>query len=90
MKMVITRALHRERGSEAACDGVITDTIDLNERVEAMINKPSLNDIQQAEKKPLWQRLGWLAMIWAGSVGALFIVASLMRMFMNAAGLTTH
>ncbi|WP_080757943.1 MULTISPECIES: DUF2474 domain-containing protein [Pseudomonas] len=55
-----------------------------------MTNKPSLHDIQQAEKKPLWQRLGWLAMIWAGSVGALFIVASLMRMFMNAAGLTTH
>ncbi|MDR9866151.1 DUF2474 family protein, partial [Pseudomonas baetica] len=24
------------------------------------------------------------------SVGALFIVASLMRLFMNAAGLTTH
>jgi hypothetical protein len=29
-------------------------------------------------------------MIWTGSVVALFIVASLMRMFMNAAGLTTH
>jgi hypothetical protein len=29
-------------------------------------------------------------MIWTGSVLALFIVASLMRMFMNAAGLTTH
>ena len=55
-----------------------------------MSNKHSLHDIEQAEKKSLWQRLGWLAMIWAGSVGALFIVASLMRMFMNAAGLTTH
>ncbi|WP_433768896.1 DUF2474 domain-containing protein [Pseudomonas putida] len=55
-----------------------------------MTNKPSLHDIQEAEKKPLWQRLGWLALIWVGSVGALFIVASLMRMFMNAAGLSTH
>ncbi|MCY1458435.1 DUF2474 domain-containing protein [Pseudomonas umsongensis] len=54
-----------------------------------MTGKHSLRDIEQAEKKPLWQRLGWLAMIWAGSVGALFIVASLMRMFMSAAGLST-
>lgn len=52
--------------------------------------KPELKDIEAAERKPLWQRLGWLALIWAGSVLALFIVASLMRMFMNAAGLTTH
>lgn len=55
-----------------------------------MSGKPSLHEIEQAEKKPLWQRLGWLALIWVGSVGALFIVASLMRMFMSAAGLTTH
>ncbi|KPU52136.1 hypothetical protein AN403_419 [Pseudomonas fluorescens] len=55
-----------------------------------MSGKDSLYDIEQAEKKPLWQRLGWLTLIWAGSVGALFIVASLMRLFMNAAGLTTH
>ncbi|WP_433737225.1 DUF2474 domain-containing protein [Pseudomonas putida] len=55
-----------------------------------MTNKHSLHDIEQAERKPLWQRLGWLALIWMGSVGALFVVASLMRMFMNAAGLSTH
>ena len=55
-----------------------------------MSGKPSLDDIEQAEKKPLWQRLGWLAMIWTGSVLALFVVASLMRMFTNAAGLSTH
>jgi len=52
--------------------------------------RPDLKDIEAAEKKPLWQRLGWLVGIWAGSVLALFIVASLMRMFMNAAGLSTH
>jgi hypothetical protein len=28
--------------------------------------------------------------IWAGSVFALFIVASLLRMFMTAAGMKTH
>jgi len=55
-----------------------------------MAGKPSLQDIEAAEKKPLWQRLGWLAIIWTGSVLALFVVASLMRLFMNAAGLTTH
>ena len=59
-------------------------------RIVVMTGKHSLHDIKEAEKKPLLQRLGWLALIWAGSVGALFIVASLMRMFMNAAGLTTH
>lgn len=48
------------------------------------------HDFEQDEHKPLWQRLGWLAIIWTGSVLALFIVASLMRLFMNAAGLTTH
>ena len=55
-----------------------------------MSGKPSLHEIEQAEKQPLWRRLGWLAGIWVGSVGALFIVASLMRLFMNAAGLSTH
>jgi hypothetical protein len=55
-----------------------------------MTGKHSLQEIEQAEKKPLWQRLGWLVVIWTGSVLALAIVASLMRMFMNAAGLTTH
>ena len=37
-----------------------------------------------------WQRLGWLAMIWTGSVLALCVMASLMRMVMNAAGMSTH
>ncbi|OPA97449.1 DUF2474 domain-containing protein [Pseudomonas fluorescens] len=55
-----------------------------------MSGKPTLKEIEKAEKQPLWRRLGWLAMIWTGSVLALFVVASLMRMFMNAAGLTTH
>lgn len=56
-----------------------------------MSGKPTSHDQQDpARSKPLWQRLSWLLAIWAGSVLALFIFASLMRLFMSAAGLTTH
>ncbi|MBA1204650.1 DUF2474 domain-containing protein [Pseudomonas capeferrum] len=48
------------------------------------------NDGIEEPKRPLWQRLGWLVLIWGASVLALGIVAWLMRMFMAAAGLTTH
>jgi len=41
------------------------------------------------EKKPLWQRLGWLLVIWAASVLALGVVSYLLRLFMQAAGLGT-
>ncbi|MCG4452134.1 DUF2474 domain-containing protein [Pseudomonas sp. MMS21-TM103] len=41
------------------------------------------------ENKPLWQRLGWLVAIWAGSVLALGLVAGLLRLFMQAAGMGT-
>jgi hypothetical protein len=43
-----------------------------------------------ALKHPLWKRIGWLVVIWGGSVFALFIVATLLRMFMTAAGMKTH
>ncbi|WP_095109564.1 DUF2474 domain-containing protein [Pseudomonas sp. Irchel 3E20] len=55
-----------------------------------MADKPVAHKLAHEEPKPLLQRLGWLALIWTGSVLALFIVASLMRLFMNAAGLSTH
>lgn len=41
------------------------------------------------EKKPFWQRLCWLLAIWAGSVLALGLVAGLLRLFMQAAGMGT-
>lgn len=46
-----------------------------------------MNDID--EKKSLWQRLGWLVLIWAGSVLALGAVSYLLRLFMQAAGMGT-
>lgn len=33
--------------------------------------------------KPLWQRLGWMALIWAGSVLALGIVGLIIRYWLN-------
>ena len=41
------------------------------------------------EKKPLWQRLGWLVGIWTASVLALGAVSYLLRLFMHAAGMST-
>lgn len=41
-------------------------------------------------KQPLWRRLAWLALIWAGSVAALGLSAWLIRLFMMAAGMRTH
>lgn len=41
------------------------------------------------ENKPLWQRLGWLVVIWTASVLALGAVSYLLRLFMQAAGMGT-
>jgi hypothetical protein len=36
----------------------------------------------------LWlRRLGWMAVLWAGSVSALAVVAFLLRLLMHAAGM---
>lgn len=42
------------------------------------------------KKQPLFKRLFWLVAIWLGSVLALFVVASLFRLLMSAAGLKLH
>ena len=54
------------------------------------MSKPSLHEIEQAEKQPLWRRLGWLAMIWTGSVLAslgLNVPAAMAGAFMPSIGL---
>ena len=57
----------------------------------AMSGKESFHHEEDpALKHPLWKRIGWLVVIWGGSVFALFIVATLLRMFMTAAGMKTH
>ncbi|AWM58269.1 DUF2474 domain-containing protein [Pseudomonas songnenensis] len=43
----------------------------------------------RGEPKPLWQRMSWLVLIWSGSVLALGVVAWLLRLAMNAAGLSS-
>ncbi|WP_072016875.1 DUF2474 domain-containing protein [Erwinia oleae] len=39
---------------------------------------------------PLWKRLMWLVVIYAGSVLALGVVATLFRLMMTAAGMKSH
>ncbi|WON78539.1 DUF2474 domain-containing protein [Serratia sp. UGAL515B_01] len=36
---------------------------------------------------PWWKRVGWLIIIWSASVFGLFLVASLFRLLMGAAGM---
>ncbi|MGC6387405.1 DUF2474 domain-containing protein [Ewingella sp. S1.OA.A_B6] len=47
-------------------------------------------DDQSVIRQPWWKRVGWLAIIWAGSVLTLFVVASLFRLLMTAAGMRSH
>ncbi|AZC31840.1 hypothetical protein C4K38_3882 [Pseudomonas chlororaphis subsp. piscium] len=47
--------------------------------------------VESAEHKPLLrQRLGWMLVIYAGSVAALGVSAMLIRLFMQAAGMKSH
>ncbi|AJI93704.1 hypothetical protein BD65_117 [Yersinia ruckeri] len=39
---------------------------------------------------PWWKKLGWLILIWCGSVLALLMVSMLFRMMMTAAGMKSH
>ncbi|WP_312423912.1 DUF2474 domain-containing protein [Serratia sp. (in: enterobacteria)] len=39
---------------------------------------------------PWWKRIGWLVIIWSASVLGLFVVASLLRLLMTAAGMKSH
>lgn len=41
-------------------------------------------------RQPWWKRVGWLAIIWAGSILALFAVATVFKLLMTAAGMRSH
>ncbi|WP_082804139.1 MULTISPECIES: DUF2474 domain-containing protein [unclassified Erwinia] len=47
-------------------------------------------ETQQATPSPVWKRILWMAVIYAGSVMALGVVATLFRMMMTAAGMKSH
>lgn len=47
-------------------------------------------DDEKVIRQPWWKRVGWLAIIWLGSVLALFAVASVFRLLMTAAGMKNH
>jgi hypothetical protein len=40
------------------------------------------------ESRRWWKRLGWLVLLWAASVATLGVLAALLRILMNAVGLT--
>lgn len=45
---------------------------------------PRLDGVEQAQARPLWQRLAWMAAIWLGSVLALGVVAMLIRYWLSS------
>ncbi|ABD25472.1 hypothetical protein Saro_1027 [Novosphingobium aromaticivorans DSM 12444] len=45
---------------------------------------PRLDGAEQAQARPLWQRLAWMAAIWLGSVLALGVVAMLIRYWLSS------
>ncbi|BCX68662.1 MULTISPECIES: DUF2474 domain-containing protein [Pseudomonas] len=47
-------------------------------------------DTRQPASTRWYKRLGWLVVIWLGSVVALGVVAGALRMLMHAAGMSSH
>ncbi|WP_166217140.1 DUF2474 domain-containing protein [Pseudomonas atagonensis] len=47
-------------------------------------------DSREVTSSPWYKRLGWLLLIWLGSVVSLAVVASLLKLAMYAAGMRTH
>ncbi|MBV4368582.1 DUF2474 domain-containing protein [Erwinia sp. BNK-24-b] len=47
-------------------------------------------ETQQTLKLPVWKRILWMVLIYAGSVMALGVVATLFRFMMTAAGMKSH
>jgi hypothetical protein len=47
-------------------------------------------DSREVKTSRWYKRLGWLLLIWFGSVASLALVASLLKLAMYAAGMRTH
>ncbi|CAI8768454.1 DUF2474 domain-containing protein [Pseudomonas sp. IT-347P] len=47
-------------------------------------------DSREVNSSRWYKRLGWLLLIWLGSVVSLAVVASLLKLAMYAAGMRTH
>jgi len=47
-------------------------------------------DDETVIRQPFWKRVGGMATLWLGSVLALFVVASVFKLLMAAAGMRTH
>jgi hypothetical protein len=48
---------------------------------------PSVNNPARPPRRLWLRRLGWMAALWAGGVLTLYLVASLLRLLMHAAGM---
>ena len=57
-----------------------------------MVHKDVVAGEQAPEvvKSPWYKRVGWLVLIYVGSVVALGLFAMLIRLFMTAAGMKSH
>jgi hypothetical protein len=47
-------------------------------------------DSREVKNSRWYKRMGWLLLIWLGSVVSLAVVASLLKLAMYAAGMRTH
>ncbi|MGI4839144.1 MAG: DUF2474 domain-containing protein [Janthinobacterium lividum] len=57
-----------------------------------MVHKDVVTNEQAGEtvQSPWYKRVGWLVLIYVGSVVALGLFAMLIRLFMTAAGMKSH
>lgn len=55
----------------------------------ATMKETSMNSVDETPR-PFWKKLIWLVIIWAASVMALGVVATVFKLLMTAAGMKTH
>ncbi|VAM27275.1 Protein of uncharacterised function (DUF2474) [Enterobacter hormaechei] len=53
------------------------------------LEKTSMKTVDETPR-PFWKKLMWLVIIWAASVMALGVVATIFKLLMTAAGMKTH